>query len=84
MYASKPHLAAAYGRAFIFRSKNISEEPATIGHRLVRGDKDDGAIGIGEAERQHLRHERPNLPRREINHGGDLPARQLFEPIIRR
>jgi hypothetical protein len=42
-------------------------------------DEDHLAVGVRHAERQDLRHQRPDLARRKVDHRRHLPADELFE-----
>src|SRR5712692_9529815 len=42
-----------------------SEQPAAVRNPVIRGEQHDLAVGIGEAECQHLRHEFPDLTLRK-------------------
>ena len=59
-----------------------SEQPPAIGHLFARPDQHDLAVGIGKAERQNLRHERPDLAWRKIDHSGDLPPDEVRQSIM--
>ena len=62
----------------------LLEELAAVRHLLVRHDQHDGAIAVGEAQRQHLRHELADLARREVDHRSDLAADQAFRRVVHR
>jgi integrase len=57
------------------------KKPPAVRDRETRLNQHHVALGIGKAEREHFRHERSNLLRREIDHGGDLLPHQLLERI---
>ena len=76
------HPARAHGRPAWLDPQGLLapnqplEQLAAVRHRLVRHDQHDGAVGVGKAERQHLRHELADLAWREVDHRRDLPADQ--------
>ena len=55
------------------------KELAAERHVLVRHDQDDVSVGVRHAERQHLRHERPDLPRRKVDDGQHVAALEVLE-----
>src|SRR6185503_8035649 len=68
--------AAATGRA------GQSEQAAAVRHLALGADQNDLAVGIGEAEGEHLRHELADLARGEVHHGGNLAADQRSRVIV--
>ncbi len=77
-----PCRAAVNGKSGALRQR--SEEPAPVRHGCARPHQHDLARFVGKAERQHFGHHRPDLPRREIDHRGDLHSRQILETIMLR
>ena len=59
-----------------------SEQPSAIRHLALDGAEHHGALFVGKTERQHFRHERADLARREIDHGENLTADQRFRRIV--
>ena len=57
------------------------QSPA-IGHGLARPDQHDFPLGIGKTERQHFGAHRPDLARREIDHGSNLAPDQILQRIM--
>src|SRR6516162_8534897 len=53
-----------------------SEQPSAVRHLLIRRNQHDVALLIRKAQGQNLRHEFPDLPRREVHDGGNLPPNQ--------
>jgi hypothetical protein len=78
--------AALLGQALAGRplipAPDPSVEPRAVGHRPLGLDEHDGAAGIGKAEGQNFRHERSNLPRREVDHRRHLPPDELVGRIM--
>ena len=65
------------------RSRRLfSEQPAAVGHRAVGLDHHHVAAGVGKAEHEDLGPERSDLLGREVDHGSDLPAYQLFRGVV--
>src|SRR5690606_8688209 len=59
-----------------------SEQPAPVRHLLVRSNQHHPALFVGKAERQHFRHHRTDLARREIDHRRHLTADQNFRLVV--
>jgi hypothetical protein len=62
--------------------RSIPSSP--VGDGQARADQNHLAIGVGQAERQHLGHEFSDLPGRKVDHGQHLPAEQILRAVVAR
>ena len=61
-----------------------SEQPAAVGNALGRSDQDHIAVGIRKPERQHIRTERADLTRPEVDNRRNLPADEDLGTVMAR
>ena len=58
------------------------KQPAAVRHLALNRRQHHRALVVGEAERQHLRHELADLARREVDDRRHLPADQRLRAIV--
>src|SRR5437762_8999204 len=63
--------------------KGILEETAAVWNDPIGAEQNHCTFLIRKTERQNLGHKLPDLSRREIDDGGDLPADKIFGLVMR-
>ncbi len=64
------------------RARGLTRRPAADRDLGVRAQQDDAPLLVGQSEHQHLGHDWPDLPGREVDHGHDQPALQLLARVV--